>query len=180
MAAQKGTLYNKTQPSSTNYLYPNHFNFRIQRMPSLNFSVQSCNLPGISVTRMDQPNPAHQAPLQGDRMFFGDFTMTFLVLEDMSNYLEIWDWMAKLTNHNREYKYSSLERKKNTVDVTAETFYSDSTLLIQNNAKNTTKKVKFTQMFPIQLSDLLFDTQADGSQFQKAQVTFSYKDYMIE
>ena len=49
-----------------------------------------------------------------------------------------------------------------------------------NSAKKPIKQIQFTQMFPIQLSDLMFDTQADGSQYVKAQCTFSFKDYRIE
>lgn len=175
--AGTGELFHKTQPTSTNFLYPNYFNFRIMKMPSVNFTLQSANVPGISVGRLDQPNPAHGAPLQGDRMFFGDFTATFLVLEDMSNYLEIWEWMAKITQHDRPFSYKSLRDHE---PGAGEGLYSDATLFIMNSAKKPVKNVQFTQMFPIQLSDLIFDTQSDGSQYIKAQCTFTYKDYRIE
>ena len=175
--AGSGELFHKTQPTSTNYLMPNYFNFRIMKMPSVNFTLQSANVPGISAGRLDHANPAHGAPLQGDRMFFGDFTCTFLVLEDLSNYLEIWDWMAKITNHDRPYKYSSL---KNDEPGAGKGLFSDASLFILNSAKKPAKTVQFTQMYPIQLSDLLFDTQSDGSNYIKAQCTFTYKDYRIE
>ena len=87
--AGTGSLYHKTQPTSTNYLYPNYFNFRLMKLPSTNFTLQSANVPGVSLGRLDQPNPAHGAPLQGDRMFFGDFACSFLILEDMSNYIRL-------------------------------------------------------------------------------------------
>ena len=175
--AGTGSLYHKTQPTSTNYLYPNYFNFRLMKLPSTNFTLQSANVPGVSLGRLDQPNPAHGAPLQGDRMFFGDFAFSFLILEDMSNYIEIWEWMAQITNHDKQFPYAGLRDQQ---AGAGNGLYSDATLFIMNSAKKPIKQIQFTQMFPIQLSDLMFDTQADGSQYVKAQCTFSFKDYRIE
>ena len=41
-----------SQPSSLNYIHPNNFTFRVKRLPDLNFTVQSINVPGISVGRV--------------------------------------------------------------------------------------------------------------------------------
>ena len=167
----------ESQPSSQNYLYPNSFNFRIKRLPDLNFTVQSANLPGISVGRIDQPNPIKGAPLQGDRLFFADLSLAFLVDEDLNNYREIFAWMNKVSNQGFRtgpYLYKTL---KDSQPGNGEGFFSDVTLTILTSAKNPNIRVTFTDAFPIQLSDLIFDSQADPSQYMKAQVVFTYKDY---
>ena len=51
---------------------------------------------------------------------------------------------------------------------------------ILTSAKNSNIRLQFTNAFPIQLSDLLFDSQLDPSQFAKAQVVFTYQDYSFE
>jgi hypothetical protein len=53
-------------------------------------------------------------------------------------------------------------------------------MTILTSAKNPNIRVTFTDAFPIQLSDLIFDSQADPSQFSKAQVVFTYRDYDFE
>lgn len=166
-----------TQPTSTNYLAPNFFSFRMMRLPTTNFTLQSANLPGVSLGRLDHPNPAMASPLQGDRLFFADLTVTFIVTEDMQNYKDIWEWMAGIANHNTSYTYGAL---KNNDQTTGESLKSDATLTILNSAKVPQHRIQFSDMFPIQLSDLMFDTQADGSQYIKAQCTMTYRDYSFD
>ena len=170
----------QSQPSSQNYIYPNNFTFRIKRLPDLNFTVQGANLPGVSIGRIDQPNPIKNAPLQGDRMFFGDLTVTFLVDENLENYREIFTWMSRVSNQGYRtgpYLYKTLRDTKPGDD---EGFYSDLTMNILTSAKNPNIRVSFTDAFPIQLSDLIFDSQADPSQFAKAQVVFTFRDYNMQ
>lgn len=169
-----------SQPASQNYIYPNNFAFRIKRLPNLNFTLQGCNVPGISVGRIDQPNLIQNAPLQGDRLFFGDLNISFLVDEDLNNYREIFTWMNKISNQGFKagpYLYKDLKEAQ---AGSGEGFFSDLTMTILTSAKNPNIRVTFTDAFPIQLSDLIFDSQADPSQFAKAQVVFTYKDYDFE
>jgi hypothetical protein len=169
-----------SQPSSQNYIYPNNFNFRIKRLPNLNFTLQGANLPGISVGRIDQPNLIQNAPLQGDRLFFADLNITFLVDEDLKNYRELFTWMSKISNQSFKsgsYLYKNL---KDAQPGTDEGLFSDLTMTILTSAKNPNIRITFTDAFPIQLSDLIFDSQADPSQFSKAQVVFTYRDYDFE
>lgn len=163
-----------TQPTSTNYLYPNFFTFRMKRMPTTNYSLTGANLPGVSVGRLDHPNPAHATPLQGDRMFFADFTFSFLVTEDLKNYKDIWEWMAGITNHNSSHKYSTL---KNNDVVGGNSLHSDGVLTILNSAKEPLHRIQFERMYPINLSDIIFSALDDGSQRATAQCTLTYKDY---
>lgn len=170
----------ESQPASLNYIQPNNFTFRIKRLPDLNFTIQSCNVPGISVGRVDQPNPVQGAPLQGDRMFFADLSVAFLVDENLRNYREIFTWMSRITNqswHPGSYHYKTLRDAQPGGDVG---LFSDITMNILTSAKNPNIRLKFTDAFPIQLSDLIFDSQSDPSAFAKAQVVFTYKDYDFE
>lgn len=170
-----------SQPSSLNYIHPNNFTFRVKRLPDLNFTVQSINVPGISVGRVDQPNPIQGSPLQGDRLFFADLSVTFLVDENMENYKEIFTWMSRITNQSYKlpgnYHYSSIRDAQPASD---EGLFSDISINILTSAKNPNIRLKFTEAFPIQLSDLIFDSQSDPSQFSKAQVVFTYRDYDFE
>ena len=170
-----------SQPSSLNYIHPNNFTFRVKRLPDLNFTVQSINVPGISVGRVDQPNPIQGAPLQGDRLFFADLSVAFLVDENMENYREIFTWMSRVTNQSWKksgpYSFDTLRKAKPADD---EGVFSDISINILTSAKNPNIRLKFTDAFPIQLSDLLFDSQSDPSQFAKAQVVFTFRDYDFE
>lgn len=145
-------------------------------MPTTNFTIQSCNIPGLSVGRLDHPNPAHNTPLQGDRAFFADFTFTFLVTEDLRNYKDIRDWMLDITNHDSNHSYSKLFKSDPTL---GEGLYSDATLTILNSKKNPRHRIQFKRMYPTQLSDILLDSQTNSDPV-KAQCTMTFKDYTIE
>ena len=147
------------------------------RLPTTNFTLQSANLPGVSLGRLDHPNPAMASPLQGDRMFFADLNITFVVTEDLQNWKDLWEWMAGIANHNSTHSYGNL---KNNDQTTGMSLKSDATLTILNSAKVPAHRVQFSDMYPIQLSDLMFDTQADGSQYIKAQATLTYRDYRLD
>lgn len=166
-----------SQPGSLNYVQPNNFVLKVKRLPNLNFTIQGCNVPGISVGRIDQPNPIQSAPLQGDRLFFADLAVTFMVDEDLNNYREIFTWMNSISNQSYDsgpYLYKNL---KNAQFGSGDKFFTDMSIDILTSSKNSNIRLEFTDAFPIQLSDLIFDTQADPTQFAKAQVVFTYKSY---
>jgi hypothetical protein len=89
--------------------------------------------------------------------------------------------MSRVTNQSWKksgpYSFDTLRKAKPADD---EGIFSDISINILTSAKNPNIRLKFTDAFPIQLSDLLFDSQSDPSQFAKAQVVFTFRDYDFE
>ena len=100
-----------TQPVS-NYLRPNAFRFTIKEIPKAAFTCQSANLPALTLGSTTQPTPFLDIPHVGDKNSFGDFTIRFLISEDMSNYIELFDWLVALgfPNDYNQYRNFTGER----------------------------------------------------------------------
>lgn len=102
-------------------------------------------------------------------MDFDELSITFIVDEEMKNWLEIFNWMRSVTNVE---DYAEV-RPPNTHTSTAN-------LVILNSNKNPKINVTFEGLYPRTLSSIDFSsTVVDPEPFQ-ATATFSYRNYNIE
>ena len=79
--------YANSLPTTYDYLRPNAFRFSVKDIPNVSFTCQSANLPQLALGFATQPTPFTDIPRIGDKLDFGEFTIRFLISEDMSNYL---------------------------------------------------------------------------------------------
>ena len=98
---------------STNYLRPNSFKFLIAKMPNVTYTCQSANLPALNLGAAMQQTPFVDIPHPGDKVFFGEFIIQFLINEDMSNYKELYDWIASIGVPSGGDQYGSLTYRAN-------------------------------------------------------------------
>ena len=172
----------KGQIENRNFLSSVGFKFTLNRAPKVAFFANTANIPSITLGVAEQPNYLNNIPVPGDKMEFEDFTLRFLVDENLENYMQIQNWMRGLgfpesltqiyewqeTNESFEQPYKS--------DMN---LYSDGTLLVLNSNKNSNFNVKFRSMFPYQLSTLQFDATNQDEEYFTAEVTFKYLMYNI-
>ena len=85
------TLLNdiSSTPQVVNYLRPNAFRFSIKDLPNTAYTCQSANLPSLQLGFVNQPNPFVDIPRIGDKLTYGDFTIRFIIAEDMRNYRKV-------------------------------------------------------------------------------------------
>lgn len=84
------------QPVNTNFLSPVGFNFSIQKLPTVNYFVQSVNMPGVQLGETPLNTPFHIVPTPGDHITYGELAITFKVDEDMKNFIELYNWLQYL------------------------------------------------------------------------------------
>jgi hypothetical protein len=177
----------RQQIENRNFLSPTGFSFSVVRAPKVAYYGYQVNVPGLDLGVVDQRNYLSNIPRPGENIEFGDLTLTFLVDENLENYLEIQNWMRGIgfpeslqeiyrwqnqdvpTNYPANYKY---ENELN--------LYSDGTLAIYNSADNPQFKVIFENLFPYSLSPLNFDSQITDVQYLSATVNFKYTIYNID
>ena len=109
------------QPTNLNPLYPTYFQFMLERTPKVTYFCQSANLPGMSLNMIEQPTPFVGIPHSAGSPEFEDLTVNFLVDENLTNWLEIWNWMKSASNVKDHSEY-----------IDADEHYSDATLVILN------------------------------------------------
>ena len=167
------------QPDNTQFLSPLGFNFMIKKLPNTNYFVQSVNVPSVQATDVVVPTPFTNIPTIGDRLNYSEFQLSFKVDEDMTNYIELYDWLLQLHFPEDFAQSKNIYEKQNNVDFLADGPYSDATLTILNSAMNPNKEVIFEDCYPIALSDLQFSTTAASVDYIECQATFRYRMFRI-
>lgn len=158
-------------PDNINYLSPVGFRFYIEVLPKTNWFMTSANLPGISLGEAVQPTPFLQTAVPGDTLVFDPLSIQFLVDEDLQNWRELYDWMAGLGFPHNYPEYAAQKAKH---------IYSDATLTILNSNMNPNYRIIFKDLFPTNLSEVLFDSASADIEGIKATATFRYLTYTYE
>ena len=178
---------NLRQLENRNYLSPTGFYFTVVRAPKVGFFGYQVNVPALDLGVATQPNYLTDIPRPGEKITFGDLSLTFMVDEDLVNYLEIQNWMRGIgypESLQQIYDWQSAKKPQNYPNnykgESDLNLFSDGTLAIYNSADNPNFKVEFQNLFPYSLSPLQFDSQQTDVQYLTATVNFKYTVYNID
>jgi hypothetical protein len=155
-------------PEKLNGLLPTYFKFELKRTPYTTYFCQSVNLPSISVNTVRQPTGRFVDIMHTGMPEYSELTVQFLVDEDMTNWLEIYNWLISTTTDDNTNDY---EETKN--------HYSDATLIILNSAMKPNVKVQFKNILPREISGVEFDSTVVGTEPLIATANFTYTTYDI-
>jgi hypothetical protein len=86
----------ENQLENRNFLSPIGFKFVLDRAPKTVFLCQSANIPSIGMGSPEQATPFKNIPLSGD-VTYEDLTISFLIDENMENYMEIHNWIKAIS-----------------------------------------------------------------------------------
>ena len=119
--------------------------------------------------------------LPGDKIEFNDFGLRFLVDEDLSNYMEVQNWIRGIgfpesLKEIYDFRKSNPNRESGNKELD---LFSDGTLNVLTSTQNANFKVKFKDLFPISVSDLTFDATDTDIDYLTAEVNFKYTIYKI-
>jgi hypothetical protein len=154
----------------------------------VSFTCQSANLPQLALGFAVQPTPFTDIPRIGDKLDFGSFTIRFLISEDMSNYLELYNWLVALgfpkdytqfdaLIKNRPSRFPFKVNQRGESEVLA---YSDATLTILDSTNTPKVNIIYKDIFPISLEGLDFDIASAGVEYFTAIASFKYTLFEVE
>ena len=142
-----------------NMLTPGGFKIVIdsKEFANLQFFCTNASLPAIgqAETVTDFRNKTTFFP--GEGLVFDTFNLTFIVDEEMKNYIEMFNWIK--TNH------------------TSRPLFKDITMSILSNKNTTNKQVMFHDAFPVALGGLDFTTQDTALDAVTCNVTFRFNKF---
>ena len=175
-------------PKTNDYLRPNAFRFSIKDLPGVSFNCQSANIPDLQLGFAVQPTPFVDIPVIGDKLDFGEFSIRFLISEDMSNYLEMYRWLIALGfpdnynqfstfTKNRPSSFPFVTKTSGKEEVLA---YSDGTLTILDSTNNPKVNIIFKNLFPISLAALDFDIASSTVEYFTAIASFKYTIFEVQ
>ena len=184
------------EPSKSDYASPIQFRFKCTKLPTVEFFVQSANIPGINLGSAQQNTPLYDMPLPGDKITFAALDMSFLVDENLNNYKEIHDWIIGLGFPQNHTQFADLQAigsdrysgstsgsvvpgVDTPVPLAEGGTYSDATLTVLNSKNIAVTEIRFHNIFPTSLGSLSYDVQASDVNYLAAAVDFSYMYYEI-
>ena len=171
------TAFDK-QINNRNYLAPVGFKFSLAKEPKVAFFCNSARIPEITLGTAVQPNYLKDIDIPGDKLSYGDFTLRFLVDENLSNYMAIHNWLTGLGYPETTQDFRSLTTNDAGLRDMQQQF-SDGSLHILNSNFNDVAIVKFKDLFPVYLTSLEFDVSDSDINYFTAEVTFKYTVYNI-
>jgi hypothetical protein len=158
------------QPVNENLLQLNEFRFVLHRIPNTVYLCQGVTLPGTTIGVTVQPSPypiGIRRP--GTTMSQEDLVIRFIVNENMTNWMEIRNWMKSLTGQ-RDFSENSWEANK----------YSDATLILMNSKSIPFIKITFQSCWPRQIGNIEFATTVTDITPAVCDVSFAYTGYDVE
>ena len=83
------------QIENRNFLSPIGFKLLLAKYPKVVYFAQSANIPAINANAQQQPTPYRPLPLDGF-ISYDPLNLTFLIDEDMENYMILHNWIRAL------------------------------------------------------------------------------------
>lgn len=159
--------------TNINYLQPTGFRVVIDRAryPNLEFFVQSVSHPNADVNPVEVGySRINTISVPGDKIQFGDLSLTIILDEDMSSYQELYSWLERLI----ETEQTSASERFTKIPT-----YADMTLHILSSHNNTTKKIRYKDCVPTGLGQIEFQSTTGDLQFVTFTATFRFTEFEL-
>jgi len=166
------------QLTNRNFLSPIGFLFLLDKARKVSFLCQKAEIPTVQLGQVEIPTRGMvPIPVEGN-MRYSEFTMEFIVDEDLRNYMQIHNWMRALGTP-QEFKERKVWKDKFAESPSEDPRFSDATLQVLNNNNIANFDVVFKDMFPVSLSSLPFDVTGGDNDYFTSTATFRYTLYEI-
>jgi hypothetical protein len=184
------------QPTKLDYASPTQFKFGILQLPKVEFFTVTANVPEISGTPAIVNTPFKNIPTIGDKLEYGNLSISFIVDEYLENYLSLHNWLtgigfpksrSQFTTHRDVTSTMPASQRSTSSDIgdvgnatPDKAMYSDANLIILSNKNNPIVEINFQDIFPISLGGLDYTQAATDVDNLIATAEFAYKIYEIK
>jgi hypothetical protein len=84
------------QIQNRNFLSPVGFKFTLARFPKISFFSNTAKIPEIILGTATQPSYLKDLDVPGEKLTYGDLIISFLVDENLENYMAVHNWLTGL------------------------------------------------------------------------------------
>ena len=166
------------QIENRNFLSPVGFKFTLSKNRKVTFFSYSSRIPELTLGTTIQTSYLKDIDIPGDKLQFGDFSLSFLVDENLENYMLVHNWLKGLGYPETTQEFKDLNTDEDGLLDRAETF-CDGSLHILNSNYRDVAIVKFNDLFPVSLTSLDFTASDTDINFFTAEAVFKYTVYNI-
>ena len=156
-----------------NYLSPSNFTISIQRIPNIEFFVQSMTLPSLQATPTERETPLTTMFEINDKLQYSDLELSFILDENMNNYKEILEWLEGISGSRTPDATKALSLSKYG-------FKSNIIATITNSHKNPNVKFTFRDCFPTSLGSVELNVNTQDVAYATCSVTMRYDIFTME
>ena len=164
------TVLNRN-PQNTNPLQPTKFLLTFGRIPTVQYFCQEVNLPGITLGEVNRATPFLDMYSPGTKLTYDPLEITFLIDEEMESWKNLYNWFLSIADPD------GFEKRTFVKELQRTEHFSDATLTILSALNNPVLRIVFSNVFPLTLSDIQFDTKLSADTIITARATFRYQSY---
>ena len=161
------------QPTNLNQLNVVSFDVVFSRQPAVQYFCQRISLPSVTLGETNEPTPFMNLPLEGDNLTYESLTISFIVDEDLQNYIEVYNWLTALGFPREFSQFAELKEAESASRLLSK--YSDLTIVLHTNKSNPNYRIRFTECFPTSLSSIGFDATPTGMDPIVVDATFNFR-----
>ena len=164
------TVLNRN-PQNTNPLQPTKFLLTFSRIQTVQYFCQEINLPGVSLGEVLKPTPFLDMYSPGTKLTYDPLDISFTIDEELASWKNLYDWFTTIADPD------GFEKRTYTRELQRTEYLSDATLTVLSALNNPVLRIEFTNVFPLTLSDINFDTKLSADTIITARATFRYQSY---
>jgi hypothetical protein len=158
-------------PENTNLLQPTKFLLTFDRIRATQYFCQSVNLPGVSLGEVNRATPFLDMYSPGTKLTYSPLDVEFLVDEELQSWKNIYDWFTSIADPD------GFEKRNGSKELQNNKHFSDATLTILSGLNNPVLRIQYTNLFPLSINDIVFDTTQSADTIITARATFRYQSY---
>lgn len=156
--------------SNTDFLNSNNSIVVVEKFKNIAFFTTDITIPGVSLNNPSQPNPFSNIKRVGDRLYYEPLVLQFKVNEDLSNWIEIHDWLKGAAFPESYQQY---------IDATSpsgkeESLFSDISITIISNYKKPILSLNFRSCIPSSLGSISMSQSDSNIEPVICSVTFEF------
>ena len=183
------------QPTQLDYVSPTQFKFNIHQLPKVEFFCTAANVRAISLGEAVFPTPYKEIPVMGDTLTYDNLSISFIVDENLENYIEMHDWLTAIGFPKNRNQFSTFRSSTASTPIatqgtsddigdvqpatSARGMFGDAILTVLTNKNNPVVEVRFQDIYPVALGALDFTQTSTDVEYISVTADFSYKIYDI-
>ena len=158
-------------PENTNLLQPTKFLLTFSRIATTQYFCQTVNLPGVSLGEVVRVTPFLDMYSPGTKLTYEPLEVEFMVDEELLSWKNLYDWFTSMADPD------GFEKRDGSRELQTIKHFSDATLTVLSALNNPILRIQYTNVFPLTISDIQFDTTKSADTIITARATFRYQSY---
>ena len=159
-------------PAEVNYLNAVNFETNFVRLPNTSFTCSEVTIPSMAIGMTTFQSLFSDIPIEGDKINFEQLSISFIVSEDFSNYIEIYNWLIAIGFPEKFEQFSLKESLSQSASTS--TLRSDMSVIVNTNKSNPNYEITFKDAFPVSLGSITFGSNVSSLEPISVAASFAY------